>query len=356
MRIKLNITIILLLISVTFIYGQAPKYSNEFLSIGVGAKALGMSNATVANVNDVTSAYWNPSGLVLIPNDLQIGLMHAEYFAGIAKYDYAGGAFKINDSSSIGFSIIRFGVDNIPNTLELVDKDGNLRYDRISSFSVADYCFLVSYAKKANIEGLRYGANVKIIRRTAGTFASAWGFGLDASMQYDYKKWKFGVLARDVTSTFNAWQFNTSELEEVFILTGNEIPTNSIEMTMPKVIIGGAYNFEIYKKFAGMVEIDADVTTDGKRNVLVKSDPVSVDPHLGLEFNYNKLVFIRAGVGNIQEIPNIDGVKELSFQPNIGIGLRFKNFEIDYALANVGNQSIGLYSNIFSLRYSIDKK
>ena len=40
----------------------APKYSNEFLSIGVGASALGMSNSVVAGVDDVSSGYWNPVG------------------------------------------------------------------------------------------------------------------------------------------------------------------------------------------------------------------------------------------------------------------------------------------------------
>ncbi|HNA59388.1 MAG TPA: hypothetical protein PLJ43_14750, partial [Chitinophagales bacterium] len=64
----------------------APKYSNEFLSIGVSAQALGMSNSVVAGVNDVTSAYWNPAGLMLVEPDIQLGAMHAEYFAGIAKY------------------------------------------------------------------------------------------------------------------------------------------------------------------------------------------------------------------------------------------------------------------------------
>ena len=83
---------------------------------------------------------------------------------------------------------------------------------------------------------------------------------------------------------------------------------------------------------------------------------MSVDPHLGLEFNYNQLVYLRAGVGNFQEIPNFDGKKDFSFQPNIGLGLKIKNLEIDYALTDIGDQSIALYSNIFSLRYSINKK
>ena len=43
---------------------DAPKYSNEFLAVGVGARALGMGNAFTAVTNDVTSGYWNPAGLL----------------------------------------------------------------------------------------------------------------------------------------------------------------------------------------------------------------------------------------------------------------------------------------------------
>lgn len=67
---------------------NAPKYSNEFLNIGVGARALGMGNSVLASSNDVTAGYWNPTGLLATNTDLQIGLMHSEYFAGIAKYDF----------------------------------------------------------------------------------------------------------------------------------------------------------------------------------------------------------------------------------------------------------------------------
>ena len=184
------------------------KYSNEFLAIGVGARSLAMGNSTIATSGDVTSGYWNPAGLTQIKSDLDVGLMHSEYFAGIAKYDYGAAAFKYSDSLAFGISIIRFGVDDIPNTLELVDAEGNLRYDRISSFSASDLAFIFSLAKVSEIKGLRYGANVKVIRRTAGDFASAWGFGLDVGAQYSRGNWEFGASARDITSTFNAWSFN----------------------------------------------------------------------------------------------------------------------------------------------------
>ncbi|PIZ06585.1 MAG: hypothetical protein COY57_01180, partial [Flavobacteriales bacterium CG_4_10_14_0_8_um_filter_32_5] len=140
-----------------------------------------MSNAQVSSVNDVTSGYWNPAGLMGLNSDFQVDLMHAEYFAGIAKYDYGAFATKIDSNSVFGISIIRFGVDGIPNTTQLIDADGNIDYDRIFSFSVADYAFLFSYARKSTkIKRLTYGANVKVIYRQVGNMAKAWGFGLDA--------------------------------------------------------------------------------------------------------------------------------------------------------------------------------
>src|SRR5690606_6069339 len=90
---------------------QTRKYSNEFLKIGVDARAFGMANSVVGSVNDVTAGYWNPAGLNKMSSDFQVALMHSEYFAGIAKYDYVAFATHIDSQSTIGFSAIRFGVD-----------------------------------------------------------------------------------------------------------------------------------------------------------------------------------------------------------------------------------------------------
>lgn len=344
------------------VWGQAPKYSNEFLAIGVGARGLAMGNTCVASADDITAGYWNPAGLAGMGNNSEVGAMHAEYFAGIASYDYIGLAIKPNETSAIGISYLRFGVDNIPNTLELIDEEGNIRYDRITSFSVADNALLFSYASQLGevdwLGGgkLLAGGNFKIIRRVAGDFASAWGFGLDAAAKFKAKEWLFGAVLRDATSTFNAWSFNTGQLEEVFVMTGNELPQNSLELTLPRLLLGAGYQFPIYGGFGGLAETGLDMTTDGKRNVMIKTDLISIDPHLGLEFNYNKIVFVRGGFGNFQTIPTFDNKTDISFQPNIGIGVQYKNLAIDYALTDIGDQSIALYSNVFSLRYSFNRK
>jgi len=339
------------------LFAQAPKYSNEFLSIGVGARALGMSNSYVSLVNDVTAGYWNPAGLANIGNQFQVALMHSEYFAGIAKYDYGGVATRLDSTSVLGLSLVRFGVDGIPNTTDLINANGEVDYNRITTFSAVDFAFLLSYAKTMKIPGLRLGGSAKIIRRRVGDFAGAWGFGIDAGLQYDHKKWKFAAMARDLTSTFNAWTFNLSDqMKQTFIATGNDIPSNSVEITLPKLLLGSSRKFNFTKKISLLAELNADLTFDGKRNVLIKSKAVCVDPHLGLEAGYMNIVFLRAGIGNYQQYTDAYGKSIQTFQPNVGVGVKIKSVYIDYAFTNIGNKSVALYSHVFSLKVDINKK
>lgn len=360
-RVKLALAAALTLVLANPFEAQAQyKYSNEFLAIGVGARALGMSNAAVASTSDVTSGYWNPAGLLGVRSNMQVGLMHAEYFASIAKYDFGGIAMPIDSVSAFGVNIIRFAVDDIPNTTQLIDDGGNIDYDRITTFSAQDWAFLFSYARKLNIlGGLETGGNFKIIRRKVGDFGGAWGFGLDASANYRYKNWRFAGVLRDVTSTFNAWSFTLDEAtQNVFVQTGNAIPENGLELTMPRLLLGGAREWELgkSKKFSLLAELDLINTFDGKRNTIVKTGLWSMEPALGLEAGFRKIIFLRAGIGNMQKSKDlVDGKEFTSVQPNIGLGLKLKQLHIDYALTDIGDASVALYSNIFSLKLDINK-
>jgi len=349
-----KILIFIFILSFQFTYSQIRVYSNEFLSVGVGARALSMSNSVIASTNGANSAYWNPSALAYQKNKYEFAGMHSEYFAGIAKFDYLGGSYKINDSSTLAATILRFGIDNIPNTLELIDKNGNIDYDRIKHFSVADYAFILSYAKKSKIKGLSYGANAKIIYRNLAEFANAFGFGFDLSANYKKGKWQYGANFKDVTSTFNAWFYNTKGLKDVYEITNNEIPKNSIEITMPKLLLGVARNFKFNEKYNLLAEIGTDISFDGKKHVLLSSKFASIDPHIGLELGYKNFIFLRAGTGNFAIIQDFDK-ETLNLQPSIGLGVNILNLRINYALTDVGDQSIALYSNVFSLSYSFNK-
>ena len=333
------------------------KYSNEFLKIGVGARAAAMGNAMTGIVDDATAGYWNPGGLALAPNAPELALMHSEYFAGIAKYDYVGFTMPIGENRRFGASVIRLGVDDIPNTLNLVDPNGNIDFDAVETFSVADLAAILSVAQHFDaLGGLDVGANVKVVNRSVGKFATAWGFGMDIGARWNKGPLALGLMLSDVTSTFNAWSFNTETFEQTFVETGNIIPENSLEITLPAVKMGGGYTFLKDRPFEIMVALDNDVHFDGKRNVILNLGPVSLDPHMGMELSYKKLAFIRGGFKNLQQVPNASGKDVFSVFPSVGAGFKIKNFSVDYALSNVGNFSQTLYSHVFSLKYSFAKR
>jgi hypothetical protein len=324
-----------------------------------------MGGAQVATAKDATAGYWNPAGLTGIKDHPNVGIMHADYFAGIAKYDYLSAGIPIQDNKrAIGLSILRFAVDDIPNTLFLVEPDGNFNYDRIQTFSSADYAFLFSFAQKLKETEKRtmsFGLNAKVIYRKVGKFASAWGFGLDAGLQMHGPKWHAGVVARDITTTFNAWTFKFTDKEkEVLYLTNNEIPVKSTELTAPRLVIGGGYDFKLGKSVSLMAEANLDLTFDGKRNTVISGNTLSIDPHVGLEASIQDVFFIRAGVTNFQKAysdgDTLNRKKVWIYQPSAGAGFKIKNIMIDYAFTNLANQSNPLYTHIFSLRLNIAGK
>ena len=333
------------------------KYSNDFLTIGAGARAFALSGSVTSLVDDATAGYWNPAALTKIDDNIQATFMHAAYFGGIANYDYGSIAFGGKKNSGYALSFVRMGVDGILNTINLIE-NGEINYSRVSSFSAVDFALIGSMGQKIKLRGYRhidfaYGVNTKIIRRRGGQFAKAWGFGIDLSINYTTGKWKFAGVVRDVTTTVNAWNYSIDEAtREVFVRTGNEIPENSTELTIPRIILGGSREFKISDKFEAIAEMNLDVTLDGKRNTFIRSNAASVSPSLGVELGYKKIVFLRTGINNVQWIQQFNGTENLSLMPNVGVGVKFKKFAIDYALSNIGNQSLALYSNVFSLRYS----
>ncbi len=365
MRIPKLLKLLCLLILPCFGHAQFRKYSNEFLNIGAGARGMGMGAAQAASASDATAGYWNPAGLTSVQNIPTISLMHASYFDNIGKYDYGSVAIPVSDNRrTLGLSVLRFAVDDIPNTLFLVEPDGSINYGNITTFSSADYAFLLSFAQKIKDDDdlkMSFGANAKIIYRKVGHFASAWGFGFDAGFRMQKNNWALGVVAKDITTTFNAWSFTFTEKEkEVLYLTKNDIPVKSTELTAPRLTIGNSYNFHFGKGFSLLAEADLDFTFDGKRNTVISGDPVSVDPHLGLEASIKNVFFVRAGIYNFQKALS-DGdttnqKKVWIYQPSLGAGFKIKNVQLDYAFSNLANQSNPLYTHIFSLRFDLAKK
>lgn len=336
------------LIGVSLLWAQV-KYSNEFLKIGVGARAAGLGNAQVATSDDASAGYWNPAALLTTPDYPQLVLMHSEYFASVAKYDYGALAIPFREGRRLGIGFVRLGIDDIPNTLRFYDGN-SYDFSRITKFSVADMALYLSYAQALRDTSLSMGGSVKVVHRVLGPFATAWGFGIDVGILYRKGPWRLGAALYDASSTFNAWTFNTETFEETFLLTGNAIPQNSIEWTRPSARIGGGVLLWADKRFSLLPMADVVLFTDGPRNTLLPSRPFSADLSIGTELRYRHWAAVRIGMTNFQQMRKWDGSPYLTFYPTAGVGFRIWHFGIDYALANFTGFSQGLYSHLISAR------
>ena len=296
------------------------KYAGEFLSIGVGGRALGLGGAYSALANDVTAAYWNPAGLSRM-NYPEVSLMHDERFAGLINYDYGAVALPVGINGTLAFSAIRLGVDNIPNTGAAgVDANGNplppgslYNFDhvdpnKVTYFNSADWAIYFSYAKRSGDE-FSYGVNFKLIRRVVGT-ASATGLGFDLGAQYmPNDKIAFGANFQDVTTTLVAWSTGLNEL------------------ISPTLKLGTAYFIDAWGgRFAPAV--DVDLRDEGRVSAAnFHIGRISADFHMGLEYDIQSIVAVRTGLNELGSL-------------NLGTGIHLPKFDIDYSYSRF-NKDLG---------------
>ena len=345
-----KLSILLLFVSQLTTAQVVRNYSNEFLNIGVDAASFGMGKAVAATTNDVNAIYWNPAGLVNI-EETQASIMHTEYFQGIAKYDYVAFAKPIDGESALALSFIRFSVDDILNTTQLIDSQGNIDFNRVSLFNASDMALHIGYAKHHLLKNFDFGMNAKVVYRKIGAFANSWGFGLDAGLQYQTDNYKLGLMIRDITTTFNAWSIDSDGFSAISAAVPgqNQEEPETLELTKPKAQFGISRLFEFGHDYKLTTEVDLNMRFL-KTNDLIATDFVSIDPAIGLQLAYDNMVYLRAGVNNFQNHTNFDNSTSLSVEPNFGVGFRYNGIQIDYALSNIGGASGTLYSNVFSIK------
>lgn len=312
------------------------RFANNFLYTGVDARGRSLGNAVSSSSADAFTGYWNPAGLVdLNAEQTQVGYVHV--FDGLYNFDVLGLAIPTKKDHTIAITGVRYAVDDIPNTIFLIDQSGTINPDNITTFSAADYGVFLSYGTDLN-DQLSIGGSAKFINRNVGDFANAWGAGIDIGLKYRSKDeaFKASLFARDLFGTYTSWdfQFDDPQIIASFERTGNELPSDgSIEATSPSVVLAANYLLEA-GEFSFQPEVNVDLTFDGERNTLLSNTAFSGDPHAGLEIGYQRQVFLRAGVNNIQQIAQQDNFSttQWEIQPSAGGGLKLSNLEIDYAL------------------------
>jgi hypothetical protein len=307
----------------------------DFMGLGAGARYLGMGGTGVSFADDVMAGYWNPAGLASLERP-QIAYMHSERFAGLVSYDFGSAAIPVDEAGAvIGVTFFRQAVDDIKNTTNAWDRDRGVPYpdaaDRFELFSASDMAFLISYAGAGPVQ---WGVNAKFLYSKIGPFANAWGYSLDAGIQGNTGHTRWGVMLSDATTLSKFWTVNAGAFQDREANFDDVIPEGHNERTLPSLRAGLSHRFTL-GRFSAAVAVESDMRFENRQTFYLNTGPVSYEPHLGLEIEAFKMLYLRGGLTNFYR----ENDEKLSPMPTIGAGLEFKHLSLDYGFDNFSGVS-----------------
>ncbi|MCQ2251934.1 MAG: hypothetical protein MJZ61_00645 [Bacteroidales bacterium] len=337
---------------VNYSEAQVVNYANDFLELGGFSASQALGNSDFSLICNSGAVFCNPAGLLSGDFSYDFQAMHNRYLDGLASHDMISAAHQVDTSLALGLGIMRVGIDNIQNTINLVDAGGGFNYDGITYFSAADWAMFLSMACRPKwLPGnIACGINTKLIYRMEGDFARAYGFGVDLSLSCRTARAVYSAILRDATTTFDFWSVDQSQFGPAYLATGNSVPQNRMELTAPSLILSSAWAWQM-----GAVGIDLSAAMRGyfaqNGHYLLHSNVISANPMTGVQLNYKGVVFLRGGVSDWQYDKNSTLSNHLTVRGAFGAGLQLLRFRLDYAYS--ATQSVGLGSNMITIGWSM---
>ncbi len=281
------------------------SHAAEFLSHGVGARALGMGSMFVSIADDATATYWNPAGLSQIEKHA-FSATYSESFGidegrflnkGLVQYNFVNYIQQIENIGTVGISWIRLGVDDIPLTT-FVDTNGNgilgdfddknnnktkeageLYVDLpivAGTFSNTDNAVLISYARQVK-QRIAIGGNLKLLRQSIFENRGN-GFGIDLGLLLGpYRGLRIGMTLVDATSTQIRWNTKTR-------------PTFTRD---PRLRLGTSYHTSL--PVIGKVTLGADLETNRVNLEDDENSSSNVVFRYGVEYWLFNVIALRIG-------------------------------------------------------------
>ena len=316
---------------------SAENYTGDFLTNGVGGRALGLGGAYVSIADDATATYWNPAGIAGVSDSYQFCLMHAARRSGLGAFNYISGTTKILPKLNLGLSWLRAGIDDIPIYPLVPAFDPNISADerknlaknrpRSSDFVPPGYlndsenAYILTLATGWTVSqswwdnfgresvppSLMVGANAKWIsqRLSSGDLDTynygSWGYGFDVGLLArlpdlnaifgleNVGSFSFGLNLQDVSKTTLTWNTESAPKES--------IPANwnvGVAYTNHN-IFGRVFilSYQWQQRYGGQT-------------------------HLGAEYHISKPLALRVGYRD-------DRI-------TTGVGIQVRQFRLDYAL------------------------
>ena len=274
------------------------------LHIPPGARANGLSEASVAIANDATAAWWNPAGLAFM-RGRTLGLMHSQLVPDLADdiyYEYAGWVSHMSGWGTYSLNLIYLSYGKSIHT-----GDSPEALDEFYSYEFSpSIAYGVQLGPNTAIGlGLKYARVDLAPERVILDFE---GKGAGSSMGVD-----FGILQR----------FGDAQLGAVVNNIGPNISFVNNEQSdpMPRhVKVGGAYTYYLPDNL-GHVLVTADYN-----KMIVTGGPTIING--GAEFQYGRIFALRTGYVSDPDGDITDWTFGVGFQVSAGEG---RELFVDYA-------------------------
>lgn len=304
-----------------------------FLTIGQGARSIGMGSASVGVTNDVSSIYWNPAGLTKAEG-VQIMFDHTMWIADI-RYNFLAASYNLGDLGTVGVSFLSSNIGEMKvTTVEQPNGTGE-------TFSANDMSISLAYAIQLT-DRFAIGFNPKFIYQGIWKM-SATAFALDLGVQY-VTPFDDAVLAMSISNFGTKMQLlgnsNLVLYDPDPFGTGNngKIPayleTNSWSLPL-NFRVGISYQPLKMQEHGLLIGVDASHPSDDYESI-----------NIGIEYSYNDFVFIRGGYKSLF-------LQDAEEKFTAGFGLKKEllgnvAIKIDYAY-----QDFGRFSDIQKFTLSI---
>ena len=295
----------------------------QFLKIGAGARAVGMGEAFTAVVDDATAMYWNPAGLAQAKNQ-EVTFTHNQWLGDI-KHEFIGYCFPMGGNGTLGINLTVLNVGEMPvTTVELSGVSGEY-------FSCMDWAFAIGYGRNLT-DKVAFGATVKVIQQRIWDMkASAFAMDMGVLAKTGYKSLRIAAALLNFGTDV---QYTGGQLvEELNYHDYGDGPqqTQSYENITSSSPLPLSYRLGMGYDFI-----------DGPSHKLtgafdyVHPNDGSEKQNLGLEYGFNKMMFVRAGMR-----VDIDARDDNNaYSPTVGLGVNYGfgmlKTKIDYAYADYG--------------------
>lgn len=319
---KINLILILLMFIATGLsFGQSDRIGTAGateLLIPVGARGVAMGNANLTNSMGADAIFWNPANIARSANSVDVMVSHMNYIADIGV-EYGAIGVNLGDFGSLAFSIKSLGIGDILKTTT-INPDGTGQ-----TFSPQYTTIGLSYSKMLS-DRVSVGTNVNWVSETID-LVSANGLSFDFGVTYSelagINGFSMAVVLKNIGTDMKfdgsgLWLTATNSDQK----RGEQFyKIDAAEFSLPTTLdIGLGYE----------LAIDAQNSLN-LSGTFVNHNYYTDQYKVGAEYNYDNLLFFRAGYAYDNHIEDNDKLFDFS----LGFGLNYDiggvGVAVDYA-------------------------